>query len=141
MTPADRLHLTGKLRAILDGAGQLLEDLATGSEPKALLYTADELHNRAAETLAAIVGLCRQPGELPFIGENVAIPGERTPAEDKAAQRVVGLDKLEAERAWTEQSRWDSERLEAARGEAGLTALLDDTAPAHSHDRDNRRSA
>lgn len=127
LSPSDRLHLTGKLRAILDGAGQLLEDLGNDTEPMALVFTADEMHNRAAETLAAIVGLCRQPGEMPFVGANVAIGVE---VDDKGAQRAMA-----------EQWAYDNERLEKARREAGIAPLLDDTAPAHSSDRDNRRSA
>lgn len=141
MNPADRLHITMKLRAILDGVGQLFEDIGDGVEPMGLLHTADEMHNRAAEVLAAVVGLCRQPGEMPYAGANVAIPAERTPAEDKAAQRVVGLEKLEAERAAAEQRAWDSERLQAARAEAGIASVLDDVAASHNSDRDSRGTA
>jgi hypothetical protein len=119
LTPAQRLHLTGKLRAILEGTGTLLEDLANGTEPKALLHTADELHNRAAETLAAVVGLARQPGELTFGSGNVAIPAGRTAAEDKASQHCI----------------------ESGRAAAGITSLLDDTASAGNSDRDHRGAA
>lgn len=51
--------------------------------------------------------------------ESLASVPERTPAEDKAAQRYI----------------------ETRRNADGVTALLNDTAPVHSHDRDYRPEA
>jgi hypothetical protein len=52
MTPSDRLSLTLRLRELLDQAGALFEDIATGVSDRALVASADELVNRAGAVLA-----------------------------------------------------------------------------------------
>jgi hypothetical protein len=55
----------------------------------------------------------------------------------------VAVAELDAERARAraEQEAWDAERLAAARSEAGIASLLDDTAGVANSDRDHRSVA
>jgi hypothetical protein len=89
LSTTDRLSIALKLEAIGELRDQLFESLIDAEDPKAVLATVNELHNQAADALAQVVGLCRQPGEYSFVGANVALPAERTAAEDKASQRFV----------------------------------------------------
>lgn len=101
MTPAQRLHTTGRLREILETAGQLFEDVANESDPKALLHVANQLHERTGYVLEALTELARQANELPFVGANVEVGVE---TDDKGAQATMAAelnaraDRREAER-------------------------------------------
>jgi hypothetical protein len=144
MTETERLALTLRLRAVLEQAGALFEDIANGASDRTVLAGADELVNRAGVVLAQAVAIATPPGAYQFRGDSVELAGPDVRAgsdADKAAQRYIGLEKLDAEAGWTEQARWDSERLEKALAEAGVTSLLDDTASVVNSDRDHRGAA
>ena len=89
LSTTDRLSIALKLKAIGELRDAAFESLIDAESPRALLAQVDDLHNRAAELLALVVGMAREPGEYAFVGANVALPVERTPAEDKASQRFV----------------------------------------------------
>lgn len=102
-------------------AASMLRDLANGNPPN--LDAARELLKTAQTIVAAV-----EATKLVFAGGAVKL-GDLVVVDDAGAQRAMA-----------EQWAHDNERLEKARAEAGLTALLDDTAPAHSSDRDHRQS-
>ncbi len=89
LSTTDRLSIALKLKAIGELRDQLFESLIDAEDPKAVLATVNELHNQAADALAQVVGLCREPGEYSFIGANVALPAERTATEDRASQHFI----------------------------------------------------
>lgn len=86
MTPDDRSAISAKLTAASALIAELNDTLVRGCEARQLLRDVDALHDRAAETLAIVVGLTREDGEMAFVGANVAIGAERTAEEDKASQ-------------------------------------------------------
>jgi hypothetical protein len=97
-----------------------------------MLHDAHALADLANEIETALRQLATPPVLTFPSGDDVVLADlpERTADEDRQAQRAMA-----------EQWAHDNERLEKARSEAGVTALLDDTAPAHSHDRDHRPAA
>lgn len=88
MNIPDRLALASKLRALNALSDQLSEALIAAEGPLALLAGVDALHTSAAELLAQVVGMMRQPGEMPFVGANVAID-ETAADKDRESQRVM----------------------------------------------------
>ncbi len=89
LTTTDRLSISLKLREISELQGLLFESLIDAADPVALLAGINELHDRAADALAQVVGLCRKPGEYAFVGANIELPDERTAEQDKASQYFV----------------------------------------------------
>ncbi len=83
MNTEQRVALSVKLTEASRLIGELQDSLIRGLEPRQLLRDTDELHNRAAEALAFVVGLVRQPNELPFVGANVQVGVE---VDDRGAQ-------------------------------------------------------
>ena len=65
---------------------ELLEASALREEPKSMLASAHALCDVVGEIESLLLQLSREPGELPFKGDNVRVGPERTPEEDKAAQ-------------------------------------------------------
>jgi hypothetical protein len=129
MTDTERLAIFLRLREASESLGRLFENVGLDSAPLVCLNEASVLADLASEIQSAFVKLSRQPGETLVSGGAIRL-GDLVEVDDKGAQRAMA-----------EQWAYDNERLEKARAEAGIAALLDDTAPAHSSDRDARGAA
>jgi hypothetical protein len=86
----DRLSVASKLRALNAESDLLAESLIPG-DPLPIVAHADRVHTLAAELLALVVSMVRQPGELPFVGGNVVVD-EAAAAKDKESQRVMASE-------------------------------------------------
>ena len=89
MNPADRIALSAKLVEACRLIAELNDSLHRDLEPRLLVGDADQLHDRAADVLALVVTLARQPGELPFTGGNVLVD-EAKAAGDRDSNRAMG---------------------------------------------------
>lgn len=119
MNDITKLAILLRLREAQESLGKMFENVALDSTPLVCLNELSVIADLTCELQSAYTRMARQPGELTFGSGNVAIPAERTAAEDKASQHYV----------------------ESGRAAAGIASLLDDSASVTNHDRDHRVSA
>lgn len=87
MNERDRMSLALRLKEAGATIGELFDSLVNNSEPKAMIYDANKLNDLSEEILTTLMLLAKPPGAYSFAGDNVVLEAERTPEQDKQAQR------------------------------------------------------